>query len=107
MLGKDKPDDFVIGSGEQHTVRGFVEEAFKVINIIIKWEGEGVNEKGISQDGKVLVKASPQFFRPLESENYLADYSKAQKQLGWKPETAFKDLIKIMVERDIKYLSKK
>jgi len=104
MLQHEKPDDFVLGTGESHTVREFVTEAFKVINIKIRWEGEGLNEVGLSEEGRVLVKVSKEFFRPLEAENFLADYTKAKKILGWFPKTSFKELVKIMVESDIKLI---
>ncbi len=105
MLQQDKPDDYVIGTGEQHTVREFVEEAFKVIGMTIRWKGEGVNEVGVSEDGRVLVKVDLRLFRPLESDNYMADYTKARIKLGWEPAVKFKELVKIMVEHDIKNLS--
>ena len=101
MLNHNYADDFVLGTGELHTVREFVEEAFKIVNIDIYWKGMGVNEVGISQDDEVLIKVNKKYFRPLESDNYLADYSKAEKKLGWKPKTNFKQLVKIMVEHDL------
>jgi GDPmannose 4,6-dehydratase len=105
MLQQKKPDDFVLATGEQHTVREFVEEAFKCINKEIKWEGEGINEIGRDKNNnKVLVKVSKEFFRPIEAENFLGDYSKAKKLLGWEPKTKFEDLVRIMVENDIKEL---
>ncbi|MGC8651480.1 MAG: GDP-mannose 4,6-dehydratase [Minisyncoccia bacterium] len=106
ILNYDVPDDFVLGTGESHTVREFVEEAFKVVNIDIKWEGEGLNEIGIS-DGKVLVKINKEFFRPLEADNFIADYSKAKKKLGWEPKTSFRELVGIMVNNDIQLIKDK
>lgn len=97
-------DDFVIGTGELHTVREFVEEAFKVSGVGIRWVGRGINEVGLSDDDEVLVKVNKAFFRPLESDNYLADYSKAKQKLGWKPKTNFKELVKIMVKNDMELL---
>ncbi len=105
MLQQDNPDDFVLGTGESHTVREFAEMAFDVIGEKIRWVGSGVNEIGLSQEGNTLVKVSREFFRPLESDNYRADYSKAKKVLKWKPETTFADLVKIMVESDLKSLN--
>lgn len=99
-------DDFVMGTGELHTVREFVEEAFKVTGIDIHWVGRGINEVGLSQDDEVLVKVNKTFFRPLESDNYLADYTKAKEKLGWKPKTNFKELVKIMVKNDMKLLER-
>jgi GDPmannose 4,6-dehydratase len=102
MLKADYPDDFVLGTGEAHTVRDFVEEAFSVIGIKIEWKGSGLNEIGVDSDDRTLVKVSREFFRPLESDNYRADYSKVKEKLGWKPYTKFKDLVKIMVNGDLK-----
>ena len=101
MLQKDYPDDYVLGTGESHTVREFAEEAFKSIGMNVEWRGSGVNEVGLSQDGSTLVKVSREFFRPLESDNYRADYSKARNELKWEPKTRFRDLVQIMVENDI------
>ncbi len=105
MLQHDSGDDFVLGTGKLHTVREFAEEAFRHVNIHITWEGEGVNERGISDDGKILVKVNKKFFRPLESDNYLADPSKARKILKWTPSIGFRELVKIMVENDMKLKS--
>ena len=102
MLQQDYPDDFVMGTGESHTVREFVEEAFGVIGIHIQWKGSGINEIGMDDNGRTLVKVSREFFRPLESDNYRADYSKAKDKLGWNPITGFKKLVRIMVGNDIK-----
>jgi GDPmannose 4,6-dehydratase len=108
MLQQNKADDFVLATNEQHTVREFVEEAFKVIGKDIKWEGEDINEIGKESDTqKVLVKVSKDFFRPIEAENFLGDYSKAKKMLKWASKTKFKDLVKIMVENDVKLLKDK
>jgi GDPmannose 4,6-dehydratase len=104
MLQQDYPDDFVLGTGESHTVREFAEAAFRIIGKHVTWRGTGVNEVGLSEDGSTLVKVSREFFRPLESDNYKADYSNARRKLGWEPETKFKDLVRIMVESDIKRL---
>jgi len=103
MLQQDEPDDYIIATNETHEVREFVELAFKVVDIDIKWEGEGVNEKGIDKKtGKILVEVSPEFFRPAEVDLLIGDYSKAEKKLGWKPKTKFSDLVQIMVEADLK-----
>ncbi|MHB1709479.1 MAG: GDP-mannose 4,6-dehydratase [Thermoplasmataceae archaeon] len=100
MLQQDYPDDFVLGTGESHTVRDFAEAAFGAINVKITWKGSGVNEVGLSDDGRTLVKVSREFFRPLESDNYRADYSKAKEKLKWEPGTKFDELVKIMVKAD-------
>ena len=102
MMQQDTPDDFVLGTGESHTVREFVEEAFKVIGKNVIWKGSGVNEVGLSEEGITLVKVSKEYFRPLESDNYRADYTKAKQKLGWSPKTKFKDLVKLMVENDLR-----
>ena len=104
ILKQDIPDDFVIGTGESHTVREFVEEAFKEIGVNITWKGKGINEVGLNNKGKTVVRVSKEFFRPLESDNYRADYTKAKNKLGWKPKIKFKDLVKIMVKEDLKLL---
>jgi GDPmannose 4,6-dehydratase len=101
MLQIDYPDDFVLGTGEAHTVREFAELAFAVIGTRIEWKGSGVNEIGVDQSGKTVVKVGREFFRPLESDNYRADYSKAKEKLGWEPTTKFKELVRLMVESDI------
>ena len=95
-------DDFVMGTGELHTVREFAEEAFRVAGVEIHWKGSGINEVGLSKDDEVLVKVNKKFFRPLESDNYLADYTKAKRELKWEPKTKFKELVKKMVLHDIK-----
>ena len=101
MLQQDYPDDFVLGTGESHTVRDFVETAFNEIGITLEWIGSGLNEVGIS-NGETMVKVSKEFYRPLESDNYKADYSKAKKKLKWEPKTKFRDLVRIMVKNDLK-----
>ncbi len=100
VLQQDIPDDFVLGTGKSHTVRKFAEAAFKEIDMDIEWIGSGMNEVGLSE-GMTRVKVSKEFYRPLESDNYHADYSKAKQTLGWKPKTNFRDLVKIMVKNDI------
>ena len=103
ILQQDKPDDFVLATGETHTVREFVEAAFNEVDIKIEWRGEGVNEKGYcTKTGKLLVDVNPKFFRPAEVDLLLGDPSKAEKILGWKRKTDFKNLVKIMVNADLK-----
>ena len=106
MLQLDYPDDFVLGTGESHTVRDFAEAAFKEIKIELEWIGSGLNEVGLFND-ETMVKVSKEFYRPLESDNYRADYSKAKKELKWEPKTKFKDLVKIMVKNDLKLYANK
>jgi GDPmannose 4,6-dehydratase len=104
MLQHNKPEDFVIATGEQHTVREFVEKAFEVLEIRITWKGKGANEKGInSKTGKVIVEIDPKYYRPTEVETLLGDPTKAKTVLGWDPkETSFEKLVKLMVESDKK-----
>lgn len=108
ILQQDKPDDFVVATGEAHSVRDFCTLAFKYAGIDLQWQGEGLNEKGIDvKTGKVLVEVDPKFFRPAEVEQLLGDPTKAQKELGWNPrKTSFEDLVRIMVESDLKKAEK-
>lgn len=107
MLQNDKPDDFVIATGVQHSVREFCTLAFHYAGIELEFKGEGVDEKGYDKaTGKVLVEVSPDFFRPTDVVNLLGDPSKAQNQLGWDPtETSFEELVKLMTESDMKKVS--
>ena len=103
ILQQDKPDDYVLATGETHTVREFVEAAFEQVGVEIRWEGSGVDEKGYcAKTGKLLVDVNPQFFRPAEVDLLLGDPTKAEKNLGWHRKVSFKDLVKIMVESDLK-----
>ena len=102
MLQQDKADDYVLATGETHTVREFVEAAFEQVGVKIIWRGTGVDEKGYcAKTGKLLVDVNPQFFRPAEVNLLLGDPSKAEKNLGWQRDISFKDLVKIMVESDL------
>ncbi|MDA7949166.1 MAG: GDP-mannose 4,6-dehydratase [Hyphomicrobiaceae bacterium] len=103
ILQQPEPDDFVLASGEMHSVRKFVEQAFSRIDIDIAWQGEGLEEVGIDQKtGDVLIEIDPRYFRPTEVEQLLGDASKAHQQLGWRPETSFAALVDEMVEEDLK-----
>jgi GDPmannose 4,6-dehydratase len=104
MLQMETPDDFVLATGEKHSVREFVEKAFKVVGVTIRWEGKAENEAGIDQQsGKVLVRVDPKYYRPAEVELLVGDPSKAQKVLGWDPtKTSFDLLVDEMVKADIK-----
>ena len=115
MLQQDKPEDFVIGTGESHTVREFVELAFHYAGIELEWKGKGTEEKGIVRSlepshranlttGAHLLEIDPRYFRPTEVDYLLADPSKAKKQLGWEPKITFKELVKIMVDADLEAL---
>ena len=101
-------EDFVIATGEMHTVREFATLAFKEAGIELRWEGEGVNEKGIDvKTGKALVEVDPKYFRPCEVEQLLGDPTKAKTLLGWNPtKTSFPELVRIMVEHDMKFAKK-
>ena len=107
ILQNDEPEDFVIATGEMHTVREFCELAFKEVGINLRWEGEGINEKGIDvESNRVLIEVDPKYFRPTEVEQLLGDPTKATKKLGWNPtKTPFKALIKEMVQEDLKLVS--
>ena len=103
ILQQEKPDDYVLATGETHTVREFVEAAFEQVGIKINWQGEGVDEKGYcAKTGKLLVDVNPKFFRPAEVDLLLGDPTKAEKNLGWKRKVSFKELVKIMVKSDMK-----
>ncbi len=102
MLQQDKPVDYVIATGEMHTVREFVDLAFKEIDIEISWQGSGENEKGIdSSTGKVLVEVEKKYYRPSEVELLCGDASKAEKDLGWKRKVSFQELVSGMVNYDL------
>lgn len=108
ILQQEKPDDFVIATGEMHTVREFCTLSFKYAGIDLRWEGTGIEEKGIDEKtGKVIVEVDPKYFRPAEVDQLLGDPSKAKNQLGWNPRTtSFEDLVKIMVEYDLEYVKR-
>lgn len=103
MLQQDKPDDYVVATGETHSVREFTELAFREAGIDIEWEGEGVNEIGRDADsGKVLVEVDPMFYRPTEVDLLIGDPSKARERLGWKTKVSFEELVRMMVKNDMK-----
>ncbi|HSX13493.1 MAG TPA: GDP-mannose 4,6-dehydratase [Chlamydiales bacterium] len=105
MLQKEKPDDYVLATGQTTTVRRFIELAFKEIGISIQWQGKGFQEKGIdSATKKVLIEVSPQFFRPAEVDLLIGDSAKAERELGWKPRTELEELIRMMVQADLEAL---
>lgn len=108
MLQQDEPEDFVIATGEMHTVREFATKAFAAAGIELRWEGTGVDEKGIdASTGRVLVEVDRKYFRPCEVEQLLGDPTKARTKLGWNPtKTSFDELIRIMVEHDMKHARK-
>jgi len=103
MLQQDEPEDFVIATGEQHSVRDFVDAAAQELGINIRWEGDGVNEKGIdTATNRCIVAVDPRYFRPTEVETLLGDPSKAKEKLGWTPRIRFKELVSEMVREDLK-----
>ncbi|MBO5166167.1 MAG: GDP-mannose 4,6-dehydratase [Lachnospiraceae bacterium] len=103
MLQQDKPGDYVLATGQTHTVREFVEESFKNLGITIRWEGTGVEEKGYDvKTGKLLVDVNPVFYRPAEVEFLWGDATKAETELGWQREIGFKELAAMMMDADMK-----
>ncbi len=102
MLQQDTPDDYVIATGEQHSVREFVERAAALLGWAIEWRGKGVEEQGVDRSsGRVLVRIDPRYFRPTEVDTLLGDPAKARERLGWKPEVPFETLVREMVESDL------
>ena len=107
MLQQETPRDFVIATGEQHSVREFVELSCKELGIDLEWSGEGVSEKGVDvSSGEAIVEVDPRYFRPAEVDTLLGDPTEAEEVLGWKPKTPFSDLVREMVENDLKMARK-
>ena len=103
ILQNKQPEDFVIATGVQHSVREFCQLAFHHVGIELHWEGEGLNEKGIDENGRVLVEVSKDFYRPTDVVNLWGDPSKAKRELGWNPnKTTFEQLVKLMVDSDMR-----
>jgi GDPmannose 4,6-dehydratase len=102
MMQADKPDDYVIATGQTHSVREFCEAAFAHVDLPLTWKGEGLHEKGVGPDGRILVEIDPRFFRPSEVDLLQGDASKARRELGWKPTVGFHQLVRMMVEADLK-----
>ncbi len=102
MLQQEEPEDFVIATGEQHSVRDFVNAAAGEIDLSITWQGEGVHEKGVDSGGRCVVAVDPRYFRPTEVESLLGDATKARKKLGWVPKIRFRDLVAEMMREDMK-----
>jgi len=101
MLQQDEPEDFVIATGVQHTVREFVTLAARVLNIELAWKGSGIDETAVNQNGEIVVAVDPRYFRPTEVDSLLGDPGYAHQKLGWKPTVSFEDLVKEMVEADL------
>ena len=102
MLQQEKPQDYVIATGQQYSVREFVQRCTQLLDMDLTWSGSGVDEKAVDKSGKTIVAVDPRYFRPTEVETLLGDPSKAQRELGWTPRTSFDDLVKEMVESDLK-----
>lgn len=106
MLQAKEADDYVVATGETHSVRELCEQAFDCVGIPITWEGQGLEEKGIANDGRVLVELDPRYLRPTEVEHLLGDPAKAKAKLGWEPRVGFEALVKMMVEHDMALVSR-
>ena len=116
MLQQEVPDDYAVGTGESHSVKDFLEKAFGYAGIEIEWRGQGIDRKGVVKSvasprlnpalgvGDILIEIDPKYFRPTEVDFLQADISKARKKLGWKPRTTFEELVKIMVDYDMKLI---
>jgi GDPmannose 4,6-dehydratase len=102
VLQQDMPEDFVIATGEQYSVRQFVEHAADEIGIAIAWHGEGAEERGLDEEGRCIVAVDTRYFRPAEVETLLGDAAKAKEKLGWRPRTTFKELVAEMIREDLK-----
>jgi GDPmannose 4,6-dehydratase len=103
MLQQETPEDYVIATGEMHSVREFIELSFEHVGTRIDWKGKGVDETGINAaTGKTLVRIDPQYYRPAEVEQLLGNPAKARAKLGWEPKVKFKELVGMMVESDLK-----
>src|SRR5262249_22751723 len=107
MLQEEKPDDYVIATGESHSVRDFVEAAAKVLDIDVRWSGTGFDEVGLDRDGKVIVRIDRAFYRPVEVESLRGDAAKARRQLDWQPEVSFEGLVDMMVKDDFERLARR
>ena len=105
MLQQDKPDDYVLATNETHTIKEFVELACKECGWNINWVCEGVDERGISDDGVTIVEIDEKYYRPAEVDTLLGDYSKAKNVLGWEPKVKFEELVKIMMKSDLKKIN--
>ena len=108
MLQLDQPEDFVLATGETHTVREFADLVFKELAMELAWQGEGKDEKGVDKKtGKTIVEVDPRYYRPTEVELLIGDPAKAKEKLGWVPKTKFEELVKIMVKADYEKISKR
>ena len=106
MLQQEEPKDFVIATGEQHSVREFIELSASHLEMKITWKGTEAEEKGVDQHGRVIVVVDPRYYRPTEVQTLLGDASKARRELGWEPKVTFGELVKEMTEEDLKIAEK-
>ena len=108
ILQQEKPEDYVLATGETHTVREFADFAFKELDMELEWMGKGVEEKGIEKKtGKVRIAVNPKYFRPTEVDLLIGDATKAKNELGWEPRTTFSELVKRMVKMDLEKVGKR
>jgi GDPmannose 4,6-dehydratase len=107
ILQLKKPDDFVVATGKQYSVKEFANAAMKELRIKYNWKGSGINEKCFDKSGRIIIQCDPSYYRPLEVDTLLGDSSKARKLLKWKPEINLKSLVKQMVSEEIKLLNDK
>ena len=101
MMEADEADDFAVNTGESHSIRELIEEAYNIIDVEINWCGKGKDEKGYDQHNKLRVEVNAKFYRPVEVPYLHGDHTKITEKLGWKPKTKFKELVKLMVESDM------
>ena len=107
ILQQDTPDDYVIATGEMHTVREFIERTFTLLEMPVEWQGRGANEIGIDKkSGKTIIRIDPKYYRPTEVEQLLGDATRARTKLGWTPEVTFDKLIEIMVKSDMEKIGR-
>ena len=107
MLQQKKPEDYVVATNTEHSVRDFCDAAFNEVGINLEWNGKGENEKGIdTRTKKTIVEVDPYYFRPIDVERLRGDYSKAKNAFGWNPKVTFKQLVKIMVKSDLEKVKK-
>jgi GDPmannose 4,6-dehydratase len=106
ILQQDTPADYILATGEMHTVREFIEHSFNLVDMPIRWEGEAEDEVGIdSKSGKTIVRIDPQYYRPAEVEQLLGNPTKAKEKLGWEPQVKFEELVEIMLKADLDAIS--
>ncbi|HVR29406.1 MAG TPA: GDP-mannose 4,6-dehydratase [Thermoanaerobaculia bacterium] len=101
MLQTETPADYVVATGRSHSVREFCDLAFGHAGMPLRWSGEGIDEKGVAEDGRILVEIDPEYFRPSEVDALIGDATKARERLGWSPQTSFEELVRMMVEHDL------